>query len=87
MKEMTYLQCSFCGWCRPIQYGGREVKFDKVDPQNIKSFQVHRLSGQRIRESKGGYIEIIESKTLKELSGQMKNQIKFQCKEILDGLE
>lgn len=39
MKEMTYLQCSFCGWCRPIQYGGREVRFDKVDPENIKPFQ------------------------------------------------
>ena len=76
MKEMTYLQCSFCGWCRPIQYGGREVRFDKVDPENIKPFQVCRLSGQRIGESKGGHIEIIESKTLKELPRRNKKSNK-----------
>ncbi len=87
MKEMIYLQCPFCGWCRPIKYGGREVKFDKVDPENIKAFQVRRLSGQRIGESKGERIEIIESKTLKELPGEIKNQIKIQSKKILDGLE
>ncbi|TKJ46842.1 hypothetical protein CEE34_06890 [Candidatus Aerophobetes bacterium Ae_b3a] len=86
MKEMTYLQCSFCGCCRPIQYGGREVRFDKVDPENIKPFQVCRLSGQRIGESKGGHIEIIETKTLKELPGELKNQIKIQYRKILNAL-
>ena len=87
MKEIEYQQCPFCGWCRPVQYGGREVRFDKVDPENIKAFQVRRLSGQRIGEPKGGHIEIIESKTLKELPGEIKNQIKNQCNKILDSLK
>ena len=87
MKEMTYLQCVFCGWCRPLSYGGREVRFDKVDPGETKPFQVRRLSGQRIGEPKGGHIEIIESKTLKELPEEMKNQIKIQCEKILNALK
>ncbi len=87
MKEVEYQQCPFCGWCRPVQYGGREVRFDKVDPGNIKPFQVRRLSGQRIGEPKGGHIEIIQSKTLNQLPGETKNQIRNQCKKILDSLK
>jgi len=49
MKEMTYLQYPFCAWCRPVQYGGREVKFDKVDPENIKSFQVLAIKWSKNR--------------------------------------
>lgn len=87
MKQIQYQQCPFCGWCRPLQYGGREVRFDKVDPGETKPFQVRRLSGQRIGEPKGGHIEIIESKILKELPGEMKNQIRNQCQKILATLE
>lgn len=86
MKEMIYYQCPFCGWCRPEKYGGREVRFDKVDPGETKPFQVRELSGQRIGEPKGGHIQIVESKTLKELPAEMKNQIKIQCEKILDQL-
>ena len=87
MKEMIYLQCVFCGWCRPVKYGGREVRFDKVDPGETKPFQVRQLSGGRIGEPKGGHIEIIESKSIRELPEELKNQIRNQCKKILACLE
>lgn len=87
MKEMIYYQCPFCGWCRPVKYGGREVRFDKVEPRETKPFQIRQLSGGRIGEPKGGHIEITESKSLKELSNEMKNQIQNQCEKILDSLK
>ncbi len=78
MKEMTYYQCPLCGWCRPEKYVGREVRFDKANPGETKPLQIRQLSGQKIGESKGGHIEILESKTLKELSEDMKNQVRTQ---------
>ena len=86
MAEMTYQQCPFCAWCRPIKYGGREVRFDKVDPENVKAIQVRELTGQRFGTPKGGHIEIIESQTLRELPEDLKEQIRRQCDKILKAL-
>ena len=84
--EMTYLQCPFCAWCRPIKYGGREVRFDKVDPTNVKPIQIRELSGQEFGTPKGGHIRIIESKRLRELPEELKEQIRAQCQKILKAL-
>ncbi len=86
MARMTYLQCPFCAWCRPIKYGDKEVRFDKVDPKNIKAVQVRELTGQRFGTPKGGHIEIIESQTLRELPKDLKEQIRDQCDKILKAL-
>lgn len=84
--EMTYYECPFCGWCRPIKYGGREVRFDKVDPQKVKALQVRESTGGIPGQPRGGHIRIIESKSLKELPEELKAQIRNQCDKILKAL-
>ena len=86
MAEMTYQQCPFCGWCRPIKYGGRVVQFNKVDPEKIRVLQTRRLTGTRAHQAPGGHISIVDAKTLKELPSELKDQIKNQCQKILKAL-
>lgn len=82
MKEMQYLQCPFCGWCRPVQYGGREVRFDKVDPEKVKVLQTRQLTGGK----GGGHITIVDSKSLNQLEPELNQQITNQCHRILKAL-
>jgi len=86
MAEMIYYACPFCGWCRPEKYGGRVVQFNKVDPEKVKVVQTRRLTGTRAHEAPGGHISIIDSKTLKELPAEFRDQIKNQCEKILKAL-
>ncbi len=83
MSEMEYQQCCFCGWCRPIKYGNREVRFDKVDPGQTKPWQLRELGS--LGRGKG-YIKIVDSKVLSELEPEQKEQIKNQCQKILTEL-
>ena len=84
--EMIYYACPFCSWCRPIKYGGREVRFDKVDPSRVKVVQVREFVGGIPGQPRGGHIRIIQSKTLRELPPELKEQIRNQCNKILKGL-
>ena len=82
--EMEYQQCVFCGWCRPIKYGGREVSFDKVDPSQVKVWQLRELTGGVAGQPKGGHIRTIESKTIRELPQEEKEKIRQQAQRIVD---
>jgi len=90
MGQAEYLQCPFCGWCRPVRYGVkqknggvlREVDFGSVDPGKVKVWQLRELAGAG-RASKKARIKIIDYKTLSMLSDQEKQKIKNQCEKIL----
>jgi len=84
--QMEYIQCPMCGWLRPVSYGGRDVRLDKVDVETVKVWQLKELSGAG-RGSKQAKIKLIEAKTLKELPEDLKNQILKQCKKIISILE
>lgn len=86
MSELTYQQCPFCGWCRPIKYGGREVRFDKVDPSRVKVIQTRDLTGGIEGQPKGGHIKVIDSQSLEELPEELKEEIRNQCNKILKTL-
>jgi len=92
MAKMEYLQCPLCGWRRPIKYGikqrnagePREVRFDKIDVENVKVWQLYELTS----EGRGmGKMERVDYKLLQELPEDLKNQIKKQCEKILKTLE
>jgi len=92
MAKMEYLQCPLCGWRRPIKYGVkqrdsgrlREVRFDKVDVENVKVWQVYELTS----EGRGkGRMMLADYKLLQELPEEIKSQIINQCKKILKILE
>ena len=82
--DMEYQACPFCGWNRPLKYGGREVRFDKVDPSQVRVWQLRQLGSQGRGK---GYIKITDSKVLNELEPGQKEQIKNQCQKILAELE
>jgi len=87
------LACPMCGWVRTVNYGAsqrtgeaREVRFDKVDVERAPIWRLDRLTGKG-RGSKEATIELVDSKTLAELPGEMKEQIRRQCQKILSALE
>jgi len=92
--EVVYWQCPLCGWRRPEKYGvkqrnagaKREVRFDKVDVEKVKVWQVWELHGAG-RGSKEATMEELDYKRLKNLPEQIKTQIKNQCKKIIAELE
>lgn len=86
MSQVEYLSCPFCSWCRPIKYGGREVRFDKVDPAKVRVWQLRDLRGAG-KGSKNAHIDIVDSQTLSELPQELKNDIKNQAQRILEALE
>ena len=92
MPDTQLICCPFCGWWRTVRYGidqagnPREVRFDKVDPAAAPMFKVQRLSGAG-RGSPDAKIETIESKGLKDLPENIKEQMREQCHKILDVLE
>jgi len=87
------LACPMCGWIRTVSYGisqrtgePREVRFDKVDVESAPLWRLDRFSG-RGRGSREATIELVDSKTLAELPGELKEQIKRQCLKILAALK
>ena len=87
------LACPMCGWVRTVNYGvnqrtgeAREVRFDKVDVERAPIWRLDRLTGKG-RGSKEATIELVDSKTLAELPGELKEQIRRQCQKILSALE
>ena len=87
------LACPMCGWLRTVNYGVskrtgeiREVRFDKMDVEHAPIWRLDRLSGKG-RGSKEATIELVDSKTLAELPGELKEQIKRQCLKILAALK
>jgi len=80
--EVEFYQCPFCGWVRPLKYGGREVRFDKVDPGKVKVWMVMDMEGAG-RGSKNAKCEVVDYKTIPYLDQELKNQIRRQCQKIL----
>ena len=87
------LACPMCGWIRTVSYGisqrtgePREVRFDKVDVESAPLWRLDRFSGKG-RGSREATIELVDSKTLAELPGDLKDQIRQQCQKILAALE
>jgi len=80
MKKREYLQCPLCGWVRPKNYVGGEFRFDKVDAKSVLVWQVKEMGGYR-----SGF-KLIEGKKLRELPDELKEQIRTQCKRILEEL-
>ena len=87
------LACPMCGWIRTVSYGisqrtgePREVRFDKVDVESAPLWRLDRFSGKG-RGSREATIELVDSKTLAELPGELKEQIKRQCLKILAALK
>ena len=86
------IACPMCGWIRTLKYGEnqqtgepREVRFDKMDVENTPILRIERLTG-RGQASKQAVIELVDSKKLSELPDEYKEQIKIQCKRILENL-
>lgn len=93
MPDTERICCPLCGWWRTKLYGVnqqtgemREVRFDKVDPAAAPMWRKERLTGAG-RGSPKAKIELIDSKRLKDLPEEMKEQIRGQCHRILDVLE
>lgn len=93
MPDTARICCPMCGWWRTVQYGTdqrtgkpREIRFDKVDPDAAPMYRVERMIGAG-RASKNATIELLESKGLKDLSEDMREQIAAQCHRILEALE
>ena len=92
--EVVYWQCPLCGWRRPEKYGAkqrdggakREVRFDKVDVEKVKVWQLWELHGAG-RGSRDAVMEELDYKKLEDLPKQIKEQIKKQCQKILSKLE
>ena len=55
-------------------------------PVKVKALQVGEFTGTIAGRPKGGHIRIVESKTLKELPKELKEQVKNQCYKILQAL-
>jgi len=93
MPATDRICCPMCGWWRTVRYGvdqrtgqPREIRFDKVDPSAAPMMRTERLAGAG-RASKEAKIELLDSKGLKDLSEDLKEQIKAQCHRILEALE
>ena len=79
MPEIEYYQCPLCGWCKPLKYVKKEVRFDIMNLDNAFIYQI-RVGGGR---GSGFHIDKEKSLKLKDLNNDIKNQIKKQCKKIL----
>ncbi|MGQ9545943.1 MAG: hypothetical protein ACUVTR_02090 [Dehalococcoidia bacterium] len=92
MPDTESICCCLCGWWRPVPFGTdasgtpREVRFDKVDPTTAPMWRRQRLSGAG-RGSHDAKVETLETKGLKDLPEDIKEQIKAQCHKILEVLE
>lgn len=83
------LACPMCGWLRPVKWGvskrtgeARVVRFDKMDLINAPLWRLEKLTSAG-RGSPKATIELVDSKTLIELPGDIKLQIIGQCQAIL----
>ena len=88
-KLVERLQCPMCGWIRPVKFGvssrtveARVVRFDKMDLINARLWRLEKLTSAG-RGSPKATIELVDSKTLIDLPGDIKLQIISQCQEIL----
>ena len=86
---MERLACPMCGWIRTVNFGisrrtgePREVRFDKMDVESAPIWRLDRLSGKG-RGSKEATIELVDSKTLAQLPGELQEQVRRQCHKIL----
>ena len=91
--ETERYACPLCGWWRTAKWGTdrrtgkqREIRFDKVDVENVPMWRLERLSGAG-RGSKDAKIELVDSLKLGELPAEIKAQIREQCRKILEILE
>ena len=87
------LACPMCGWIRTVSYGisqrtgePREVRFDRMDVERAPIWRLDHFSGKG-RGSRDATIELVDSKTVAELPGELKEQIKRQCLKILAALK
>ena len=85
--------CPLCGWWRTAKWGidqrigeTREMRFDKVDVAVAPMWRLERLTGAG-RGSKDAKIELLDSKKLEELPAEIKDQVRTQCRKILEILE
>jgi len=92
-KQTERVACPLCGWWRTLDWGidqrsgePREVRFDKVDVENAPLWRVERLSGAG-RASRNAKIDLVDSRKLGELPSELKEQIRHQCRKILEILE
>ena len=93
MPDSVRYCCPMCGWWRTLQYGvdrktgeAREIRYDKVDPEQAPMYRRERLSGAG-RASKNAKIETLETQKLQALPDEMKDQIRAQCQKILRALD
>jgi len=90
--ESERIQCPMCGWARPVKYGvnkegfPREVRFDKVNPEEVLIRRREKLSGAG-RGSHNAQVELLDGKKLWELDPELKEQIRNQARKILELLE
>ena len=91
-KLTERVACPVCGWWRTLNWGidqrtgePREVRFDKVDVETATLWRVERLSGSG-RASPNAKIDLVDSRKLGDLPAEMKEQIKTQCRKILEVL-
>lgn len=94
-KPVERIRCPLCGWIRttqaaqpyrrttPYYQAGepKRIRFD-IDVENVPMWRLERLAGKG-RGSKEATIELLDSKLLGELPGELKEQIKKQCQRIL----
>lgn len=92
-KQTERVACPLCGWWRTLNFGidqrtgePREVRFDKVDVETAALWRVERLSGAG-RASRNAKIDLVDSRKLGELPSDLKEQIRRQCRKILEILE
>ncbi len=95
MKETIQLQCPCCGWVHPTSHTlpsikrraehheFREFRFANIDPAEV--FVVRRVRmGGREKGSKRGKVEFLGGLKLGELPGDLKEEIRGQCRRILE---
>lgn len=78
-KKIEYLKCPVCGMTKPRKFfaGRDEVRFDDVNVKTVMVWQLKEAGGY-----KSGF-HIIDSKTLRELPQDLKDQLRRQCEGIL----
>ena len=93
MPDTGRICCPMCGWWRTLDYGidrrtglPRKIASNKVEPAASPMYRLERMAGAG-RASKKATIELLESKGLKDLPEDLKEQIKEQCHKILEVLE
>jgi hypothetical protein len=92
-KLTERVACPLCGWWRTLNFGidqhtgePREVRFDKVDVETAPLWRMERLSGAG-RASRNAKIGVVDSRKLGELPSEFKEQIRRQCRKILEILK